>query len=59
MQRVATGAHLPTPWLFKPAKFPYDRADYFLNCSFLSQRKRQVLVFTLEWSEARPMGEEW
>ena len=36
MQRVAAGAHLPTHWLFEPAKLPDDRADYCLNCSFLS-----------------------
>ena len=28
MKRVAAGAHLPTPWLFEPAKRPDDRADY-------------------------------
>ena len=26
--RIAAGAHLPTPWLFEPAKHPDDRADY-------------------------------
>ena len=30
MKRVAAGAHLPTPWLFEPAKRP-DRADYCLG----------------------------
>ena len=49
MKRVAAGAHLPTPWLFEPAKRPDDRADYFQGCSFLPQWKHQVLVFTLEW----------
>ena len=34
MKRVAAGAHLPTPWLFEPAKRPDDRADYCLDCSF-------------------------
>ena len=29
MKRVAAGAHLPTPWLFEPAKRPDDRADYW------------------------------
>ena len=28
MKRVAVIAHLPTHWLFKPAKRPDDRADY-------------------------------
>ena len=27
IKRVAGGAHLPTPWLFEPAKRPDDRAD--------------------------------
>ena len=35
MERVAAGAHLPTPWLFEPAKCRDDRADYCLDCSFL------------------------
>ena len=30
IKRVAAGAraHLPTPWLFEPAKRPEDRVDY-------------------------------
>ena len=56
MKRIAAGAHLPT-WRFEPAKRPEDRADYGLDCSFLPQWKHSVLVFTLEWSVARPMGE--
>ena len=59
MQRVAAGAHLPTPWLFEPAKRPDERADYCLDCSFLPQCKDRVLVFTLEWSGARLLGEQW
>ena len=59
MNRVAAGAHLSTPWLFEPAKRSDNRADYCLDCSFLHQWKHHVLVFTLEWSEARPMGEQW
>ena len=31
MKRVAAGALLPTPWLFKSAKRPDDRADYCLE----------------------------
>ena len=27
MKRAAAGAHLPTPWLFEPAKRQDDRAD--------------------------------
>ena len=59
MKRVAAEAHLPTPWLFEPVKRPDDRANYCLDCSFLPQCKHRVLVFTLEWSGARPMGEKW
>ena len=29
MKRVAAGAHLPTPWLFAPAKRPDDRAEFY------------------------------
>ena len=53
------GPRLPTPWLFEPAERPDNRADYCLDCSFLPQCKHHVLVFTLEWSGARPMGEQW
>ena len=63
MKRVAAGAHLPTPWLFEPVKRSDDRANYYLGCSFLPYSNipllHQVLVFTLEWSGARPMGEQW
>ena len=31
MKLVAAGAHIPTPWLFEPAKCPDDRADYCLG----------------------------
>ena len=31
IKRVAAGAHLPTPWLFEPAKRPDDRANYCLD----------------------------
>ena len=37
---VAAGAHLPTPWLFEPAKRPDDRADYCLYCCFLHLTER-------------------
>ena len=59
MKRVAAGAYLLTPWLFEPAKRPDDRADYCPDCSFLPQWKHRILVFTLEWSGVRPMGEQW
>ena len=35
------------------------RADYCLECSYLPQWKQGVLVFTLEWRGARPVGEQW
>ena len=35
MNRVAAGAHLPSPWLFEPAKRPDDRTDYCLDNSRL------------------------
>ena len=59
MKRIAAGAHLSTPWLFESAKRPDNRADYCLDCSFLPKWKHRVLVFTLEWSRARPVGEQW
>ena len=31
MTRVAAGVHLPTLWLFEPAKYPVDRTDYCLG----------------------------
>ena len=55
MKRPAAGAHLPTPSFLEPAKRPYDRADYSLDCSFLTQCKHRVLVFTIEWIGARPV----
>ena len=58
MKRVAAAAHLSTPWLSEPAKCPGDRVDYCLECSFRPQCKHQVLVFTLEWSGARPLSEK-
>ena len=39
MNRVAAGAHHPTPWIFEPVKRPDDSADYCLDCSFLPQCK--------------------
>ena len=30
-ERVAAGAHVPTPWLFESAKRPDDRAKYCLD----------------------------
>ena len=35
IKRIAAGVHLPTPWIFEPAKRADDRADYCLDCSFL------------------------
>ena len=36
MKRVDAGAHLPTPWLFQPAKRSDDRADYCLGPQYNS-----------------------
>ena len=45
MKRVAAGAHLPTTWLFKPAKRPDDKADYCLDngCGGCKLRSLNVL----------------
>ena len=59
MKRVAADGYLPTPWPFESAERSDDRADYCLDCSFLPQWKDHVIVFTLVWSGARPMGEQW
>ena len=39
MKCVAAGAHLPTPWLFEPAKRPDDRTDYCLRYSSRTTRQ--------------------
>ena len=41
MKRVPAGAHLPTPWLFEPAKRPDDRADCCLDCSLCGELGRK------------------
>ena len=58
-EACSRGFYLPTPRLFELAKRSDDRAGYCLGCSFLPQRKHQVLFFTLEWSGALPMGDKW
>ena len=57
MKRVAAGAHLPTPWLFEPA----ERREPTTALTALSSpsARTRYFVFTLEWSGARPMGEQW
>ena len=55
MKRVAAGALFPNPLHFDPAKRSDDRADYCLDCSFLSLCKHRVSVFTVEWTRARPV----
>ena len=47
MKRVAAGDHLPTPWLFEPAKRPDDRADYCLDCSFHPSASTRYLFLHL------------
>ena len=44
LKRVAAGAHLPTRWLFQPAKRPDDRTDHCLDCNFLPQCKNQEVA---------------
>ena len=44
MKRVAAGAHLPTPWLFEPAKRP-DRADYCLGQLLLAYWEKKHYRF--------------
>ena len=41
MKWVADGTHLPTDWLFEPAKYPDGTDDYCLGCSFLPLCKHQ------------------
>ena len=56
---AAAGAHFPIPWLFLSLRIrPDDRVDYCVDCSFLPWCKHQVLVFTLERTGARPVGEQ-
>ena len=59
IKRVAAVAHLRTPWLFEPAERQDDRADYCLDCSFVPYCKHRVLVFTVEWTGARPSPLNW
>ena len=40
----AMGAHLPTQWLFEPAKYPDDRADYCIERWLFSTVKLNGLV---------------
>ena len=48
MNRVAASAHLPTSWLFEPAKRPDDRADY---CPWRDSEKLYYpeTRFRLDW----------
>ena len=48
IKRVAARAHLPTPWLFEPAKRPDDRADYCLGLPQTTDRMKVVLIFICE-----------
>ena len=64
--RKVEGTRYEAPWLFEPTKRPDDRADYCLDCNFLSatglqipQCKHRVRVFTVECTGVRPMGEQW
>ena len=63
MKRVAAGAHLPTLWLFEPAKRLDGGVDYCLDCSFLPYCKHQLLILTFQWTRAQhpveAVGEQW
>ena len=54
MKRVAAGAHLPTPWVFEPAKRPDDRADYCLGLPKLNlfRKLRKRLKFSKNFYQA-------
>ena len=50
MKRVSAGAHLPTTWLFEPAKRSHDSADYCLHCQLVRSRKlEQFLQWTTQY----------
>ena len=58
MKRVVAGAHLPTTWLFEPAKHPQNTTDlYRLGCSFFPQGGHLTSVFSVEWAGTRPQSE--
>ena len=48
MKRVAAGAHLPTHWVFEPAKRTDDKADYFRRPNFRRIISHE-LVFAWMW----------
>ena len=55
MKRVGARAHLPTPWLFEPAKCPDDRAEHYLGLflyAFLIQAPRLFVI--TGWSSLDP-----
>ena len=54
MKHIAAGAHLPTPWLFEPAKRPTTAWT-----AVFSLVQAIGTPFLLKWSGARPMGEQW
>ena len=49
MKRVAAGAHLPTPWLFEPAKHPDDRAEILPGLQFPLLVQAPGTRFRVEW----------
>ena len=58
IKRVAAVAHFPTPWLFEPA-FAQTIEPTNAWAAVSSPSVQQVLVFTVEWTGARQMGEQW
>ena len=59
MKRVAAGAHLPTTWVFEPAKRPDDRADYSLRrvdyeeCRQSGSGRKQIVDFSFRRMDKR------
>ena len=56
MKRVAAGTHLPTHWLFEPAKRSVEPTMPGLQ---FSPPVKALLVFTVQWRGARLVGEQW
>ena len=59
MKRIAAERSSPDSLTFERAERPDDRVDYCLGCSFFPQSEHQSLVFTIERTGARSVGEQW
>ena len=58
MKRVVAGARLSTLWLFGPAERPDDRVEPTTAWTAVSFPSASIM-YSFEWSAARPMGEQW